>query len=1625
MSPVPGDDSQSPVTRNAARFAGVFRGLTGTKAATSPVSQQLPSSTAANPPNFPKEIDAVSATLRRLPSGYMDSFQQLKSGSLNERIAAAERLSFAIDDYPLAPVLQIWDAGKDLIETSKPLAAREAGWGLLTKCVKYPYSTDLERREFFQTLSAPAHPDDFHLQLAALVDLTNHGRELSGFEYDIFPLLTRWLQDAYNAATIARKQASRGGGKSKGKMAVSGEESNFAQLFSFVNDVIKFNFKVADDTTVSILMGSLLEICMNTIFVEDLRACISVIDTIVTYGTIPGTQLKNCIRVLSSIHCLVSNLQKDAWHTLSNICKSHHGQSTVRILLDVLRTAPTSNGKGKDTVREVKGALSVLNALLSTAETGYPAVPLPLLVDGLVHISQSGSSKIAVDVLKLINSLLDGSDGSVAPVAAEEAWSPFFQVAGRCAELVSDWASGDTESSVKSAEADKGEADKEKKSEDTVGFQLRRLISRVEQLLRQRGSELAQRDECIAFLIRVQHALPDSAADLIIDHFKACRFCFPSEMAWKSNLKLVIEGFYRNRNRRPATRLQALATVQEVYEFLDVMDSFAEKDMIPHIVQQVLFGIEEESDTLVLQETVAFGVTVAERSELALFDAIVDSFRGVIAAERSRAPVLLSPARSHTMSDPQHQAGYFANQSFSNIVTRGYTQIFMRSMNTDPAKAKKAFNALVHIARSSACETDARLTALKLLVRLRADWAYHVYLAADPQSEALADSLYRTETSLARKLAEDAAHPTRLSRADASGTRTTRGISFSQEATVEKSGLSRSTSSARAVAQPTQRLWSLPDLDALPEPPSDRPSPVLLSHSGSKSGAEHSPGERATLNMASFVEAVVNTLCQVCDWEVYSFILVHLPAQLSNHPIFRDAIAEIQELRKVVCDLISKNNFQEPPGTSGLRRPDVANCLFHSLTMIMSFHQHFQKVDEDEIVRAFMLGIADKTAKTCIHALSVCCHELPKSVNKSLVTILRKMSQVITQPFVAMHILEFLACLSRLPALYSNFREDEYRVVFGICFRYLQYVRDRKRSVRNGSYSSEPATPNVATNSHTLEPVSQPNTDDLPQYVYALAYHVITFWFLALRVNDRPNHIGWIAKNLFTDVDGSASNDEQAQITIDFMQRVAFSDANDTVEDSLFKEEFFGEILQRRWIIGNSIVTVRQAKETGWAEVIRRFPSGMSCFQIRENFGPIPSHQEAASLDGRRDERQGSSSSTTLPSFVLLQLLAPIPQAPDPTLRPIPLPVDDAVDRAIRLFDSNAAVDGHKVGVIYIAEGQTKEADILANTIGNPDYVEFLHGLGTMVRLKGATFNTQGLDREFDTDGKYAFCWRDRVTEIVFHVTTQMPTDLERDPQCVQKKRHIGNDFVNIIFNNSGLPFDFNTFPSEFNYVNIVITPMPRPPFVAVRQAARRREAGEGDPPPTFLIQVMSKPGFPEISPAAEPKLVSLGSLAGFVRLMALNASVFSHVWSNRQGGEHISSWRARLREINRLRDRYAPKAQVALSPPATSMGASPPSTSTIQSSGAGLGTSMGVTSSASHFVDGGARPPSSVRDSFSSLRRSSVATFFTTTSTDPASYRSSVLSVPSMPTTEGSGETLHGGGADALVESVDFSKWS
>jgi tuberous sclerosis protein 2 len=62
--------------------------------------------------------------------------------------------------------------------------------------------------------------------------------------------------------------------------------------------------------------------------------------------------------------------------------------------------------------------------------------------------------------------------------------------------------------------------------------------------------------------------------------------------------------------------------------------------------------------------------------------------------------------------------------------------------------------------------------------------------------------------------------------------------------------------------------------------------------------------------------------------------------------------------------------------------------------------------------------------------------------------------------------------------------------------------------------------------------------------------------------------------------------------------------------------------------------------------------------------------------------------------------------------------------------------------------------------------------------------------------------WQGDITQVVFHVATLMPTDPD-DANSINKKLHIANDHVTIVYNDSDIPFDRKWLAGAVNFVYV------------------------------------------------------------------------------------------------------------------------------------------------------------------------------------------------------------------------------
>lgn len=237
-----------------------------------------------------------------------------------------------------------------------------------------------------------------------------------------------------------------------------------------------------------------------------------------------------------------------------------------------------------------------------------------------------------------------------------------------------------------------------------------------------------------------------------------------------------------------------------------------------------------------------------------------------------------------------------------------------------------------------------------------------------------------------------------------------------------------------------------------------------------------------------------------------------------------------------------------------------------------------------------------------------------------------------------------------------------------------------------------------------------------------------------------------------------------------------------------------------------------------------------------------------------------------------------------------------------RSLDRMPVIDTHKVGILYVAPGQTDEREILANTHGSPAYTRFLEGLGRLINLRGQLdVYAGGLDP--DEDGEYAYAWWDDIGQILYHTATLMPSGDEDN--YTNKKRHIGNDWVRIVWNDSGASYRFDTLSTQFQFVNIVVEPHSRGAIAAYSHNRHENEY--------FKLTVQRAQGMPEFTPIGEYKLISAENLPLLVRQLSLLADWFVQVFQQTKGdterSEMITNWRARLQHIKRFRSQLGMSA--------------------------------------------------------------------------------------------------------------------
>ncbi|XP_034235197.1 GTPase-activating Rap/Ran-GAP domain-like protein 3 isoform X2 [Thrips palmi] len=149
------------------------------------------------------------------------------------------------------------------------------------------------------------------------------------------------------------------------------------------------------------------------------------------------------------------------------------------------------------------------------------------------------------------------------------------------------------------------------------------------------------------------------------------------------------------------------------------------------------------------------------------------------------------------------------------------------------------------------------------------------------------------------------------------------------------------------------------------------------------------------------------------------------------------------------------------------------------------------------------------------------------------------------------------------------------------------------------------------------------------------------------------------------------------------------------------------------------------------------------------------------------------------------------------------------IQKDLLLLEEQEGSVNFKFGVLYTKPQQVTDDEMFSNEEGSPEFHRFVKLLGDEVKLKGWKKYRGGLDVKGDMTGKHSVYTIYEGHEIMFHVSTMLPYSKDNRQQ-VERKRHIGNDIVNIVFLDGG-PSQMGTFnpsfiKSQFTHVFALVT---------------------------------------------------------------------------------------------------------------------------------------------------------------------------------------------------------------------------
>lgn len=1396
-------------------------------------------------------------------------FLQLQSGPLPQRASTAVVMTESIKNFTISSIPEIWYLARDMCNPKIQSYIRRITIKLMIECIKNDDLTSTSTKlmyfrdiVMFCQLSDYKTDQEFDLFLSALRKLTNDGRDIQ----DLCILqdkvdLPKFLNMALSAAGRHVKNFSDK--ISDEKLENDVNYQNLISLLVLIKNCVKFNPHTIDELSISHYTKKAIQMALKTTNVAILLHCIEVLSTTVIFTSLPQASLFEVVEFLCTVYGSNDQLTELSWHAIA----AFSSQAAFYQVRTCLRQIITNDelASFKSTLPENALTSVTSNTTISTVNHSESNSPLTACV-GAIQIIERFSASPSVwqtndsillhflpdlvyltsfDVPVLNTALLRSLDRLFSKQAySKESGANLNSVMDQI-YLFQLWCS--SKSSIY-------DLLNHVKLLSDIDINYWKSICASLQNSFDNHELVTSREKLVSLFTTYYQHLSLENVKFVLKYYSEEKLLTVLSPFAEENCMKILNYFYFNTENSKSDlvpnenlseiRIEVLKAIKSSFDISHAIDGSSFKfELVIDILKRSVY----ETDENVLQylKNDLF-VKVVMKAPYETFEKICDRllpFFELKQTGRLKSLVSLNSSgiRTSQLSNETVKASR-ASKQFKTAITKGFVSLLIIESTQNAQKALEAFRCCIYIAQHALLtdNCDLLLIVLKGLMRIRVSDENNIYFTNPTDMEGLA------------------------------------------------SAFGRSTSDSK-YTKDYDHKWTFPDqIDYIDSRYFDSPL-YNLKIFDSKSEKLRIDTDVYFIDIEVYFSIVLDVLSHFINWEIFSFVWAHFCTQLANMDLFINSREQLLHLKNIVCEQLQLHlpqNFSFPEHFS---KSDLQVACVRMFSSLIGYHEYFMKSDEDDMIRSLLFGIDswEKTAIPSIHILTACCYEIPLSIKKYLSIILAKLQTKVTSIYASSHILEFLMCLINNPSLTSSLNVDDVKRIFGISFKFIQYSSDaianrskqeqgKEIIARHGVDASIDNTPSTQ--------ISQEHVPILLHYVLTLSHNVVSTWFLKLDVSVRRKLSSFVLRNLVSVNSDDKILDDQTIAYVDLIIRFTYSDLPlkmvnpKSIIDKLKAND--GNVTIGNWMVGYSIATVATNSSNGETLMILRRPTGVAMFRINLDTNLFASTRKY-------------SNTSISPNYILLQWANTVSNKNE---KPLPLIDDPITIRALSTLDRIPIVEFHKIGLLYIGKGQTQEAEVLGNRGGSRLYQEFVHRLGDLIKLKNCKdIYAGGLDTENGSDGDYAVYWNDKTVQVVFHTTSLMPNH-DKDIYFESKKRHIGNNYVNIFFDESGSPFNFNIIKSQFNFINIVISPHTK--------SFSTYSNNDNLTVKFFKVKLYRRSGVPAVFSTCHFKLISQELLPSVIRNLAITANQFANVWHSNSHDKFVSNWVHRVRQIRTLKER-------------------------------------------------------------------------------------------------------------------------